>query len=319
MRWTRLSNAKGHLLQLSLRTLLIVVTALAVWFGFWANRVHKQRQAVDGLERVDADIFYTSHFQYAGNAKRFTRGETSVPSWLRRILGRHFVDRVRAVILPDDQTTDEDLAHLPVLRDMETLYVSSSKVTDGGVAHIGKLRELKELILISDAVGDNGIVQLQNLEELRYLQLRCSLTDKGIERLASLKKLEYVQIGGLTTVAHETIGSLQEPVQLTFNEAPLEVVLDYLRASSNQQIGIDDKAFQDAGISLDASVTVVANGVPLSVALDEVLASHNLGWMIMPTGLVITTREVVDAKHASIDRLRKSLPNLKDIYIVVSE
>ena len=96
-------------------------------------------------------------------------------------------------------------------------------------------------------------------------------------------------------------------------------MLDYLRASSNQQIGIDDKAFQDAGISLDASVTVVANGVPLSVALDEVLASYNLGWMIMPTGLVITTREVVDAKHASIDRLRKSLPNLKGMYVVVSE
>jgi hypothetical protein len=39
--------------------------------------------------------------------------------------------------------------------------------------------------------------------------------------------------------------------------------------------------------------------------------------MITPGGIMITTREVVAAKHAGINRLKQSLPTLKDVRIVV--
>jgi hypothetical protein len=206
------------------------------------------------------------------------------------------------------------LERLPYL---DTLHVFTGDITDSGVAHIGKLHRLKELLLISDAVSDHGLTFLRNLKELRSLQLRCSVTNKGIAHLSSLKKLETIQIGGSTTDSLRAIDTLQTRVKLDFNEAPLREVIDYVSSRHNLLIRIDDKALQDAEISLDGSVTTSASGMSLGAALENILKLHALRWMITPAGLVITTRNKVDAKLAGIDRLRESLPNLKEVYFVV--
>ncbi|MFZ5831465.1 MAG: hypothetical protein ACOY3P_15380 [Planctomycetota bacterium] len=314
-------------LQYSLRTLLIVMTLLAVWLAFYTSRARRQARAAKALEEAGAEVLYFNRFQHSANAARFTK--PVAPDWLRDLLSVDFVDSVRTVVLTgnhpnvprSEPVSDAHLAHLKDLPEVEALILvsRSGSVTNAGLAHVAKLSQLKELMLANPSITDEGIGQLGALHELRFLQLATSITDAGIEQLQAFRKLERLELagpGGFTRNSRLAINVLESSAPLNFFDVPLSDVLDFVSDLGALPVTIDQEALDEAGLDLDSPVTFTSKG-PLADSLDRVLHHLDLGWMITPDGLVITTKEIADEKQAAINRLKQALPNLKAAYLVV--
>lgn len=90
-----------------------------------------------------------------------------------------------------DKFGDKELAELaPVAPYITWVELGRSKVTDEGLAVIAKMQNLERLHLENTVVTDAGIAQLAGLARLEYLNLYgTKVTDTGIAKLAGLKSL----------------------------------------------------------------------------------------------------------------------------------
>lgn len=95
-------------LQYSLRSFLVLLTALAVWLGVVVNRAREQREAVKAIEAAGGTVTYD--FQITGVpfdgtpdlphvVERFfdPYAEPPGPLWLRRLIGDDFFQEPVAV------------------------------------------------------------------------------------------------------------------------------------------------------------------------------------------------------------------------------
>lgn len=72
--------------QYSLRSFLVVVTALAVWLGVVVNRAREQREAVKAIEALGGSVMYDWHFFETPEQKSVMEHATvQLRTWLRRI------------------------------------------------------------------------------------------------------------------------------------------------------------------------------------------------------------------------------------------
>jgi hypothetical protein len=115
--------------QFSLRSLLILITVLAVWLGLQVNRVNRQRRAVEAITELGGQFSYDYQRKPGLSGGVFIRGtmgpvphsysdrvEPPGPAWLRRLMGEHyFVTPVRLSI-GDQRVIDE--GRLRYLRDL---------------------------------------------------------------------------------------------------------------------------------------------------------------------------------------------------------
>jgi Leucine-rich repeat (LRR) protein len=87
--------------------------------------------------------------------------------------------------------SDEGLAHLERLTNLNVLGLDHTKVSDGGLAHLKGLTALRRLSLGDTQVGDAGLVHLKGLTRLEFLYLKNTrVTDSGLQQLQkSLPKL----------------------------------------------------------------------------------------------------------------------------------
>jgi hypothetical protein len=102
--------------QYSLRSFLVVVTALAVWLGVVVNRAREQREAVKAIEALGGDVIYEGEDPFAD-------AEPSGPAWLRRVVGNDFFDAVDVVILERKSDIVRSIPHLKRLRSLYAVYV----------------------------------------------------------------------------------------------------------------------------------------------------------------------------------------------------
>lgn len=86
--------------------------------------------------------------------------------------------------LPDSELTDQGLAQLEALRQLELLRFGSPRVTDAGLEVVTRLPALRFLHLIDVPVTDEGLTHLHSLSQLESFYLdggRC--TDEGLYAL----------------------------------------------------------------------------------------------------------------------------------------
>ncbi len=82
------ATAKRRRLRFSLRTLLVLVTALAVWFGTWAKYARDQKSAVDAVREVGGEVSYA--YQYDKNGDFLDKASPWAPAWLRNTVGEDY-------------------------------------------------------------------------------------------------------------------------------------------------------------------------------------------------------------------------------------
>jgi hypothetical protein len=95
--------------------------------------------------------------------------------------------------------------------------------------------------------------------------------------------------------------ALAGPIQLDFNKAPLQDVIDYLKTTKNIEVQLDKRVLEDAGVSGDMRVTINVKGISLKSALCLMLRNMQpeLSYMVTDEVLLITTPDVVDEHHVT--------------------
>ena len=138
---------------------------------------------------------------------------------IKKLGGQVKVDNNKAVVEVrlvgrQDLLTDAGLEHLKGLTNLQTLYLSGTKVTDAGMEHLKGLTELQVLYLSGTQVTDAGLEHLKGLTNLRILALRnTNVTDAGLEHLKGLTNLIYLGLNN-TNVTDAGVKKLQQALPI---------------------------------------------------------------------------------------------------------
>jgi type II secretory pathway component GspD/PulD (secretin)/tetratricopeptide (TPR) repeat protein len=93
---------------------------------------------------------------------------------------------------------------------------------------------------------------------------------------------------------------LSTPTSLSFEGASLKTVINELRDVNGINIVIDDPALQEAGISLDSSISIKLDQVSLKSALNLILHKVHLTYVVKDEALQITTEEHAKGKLQTV-------------------
>lgn len=210
--------SKRQRLRLTVGTLMLGILLFGLWLGRQVNKAREQRAAVAAVKSHGGWV----HFDYELVGGKPVAGRAPwAPRWLRAALGDEYFQDIRWVSFVYDDSTgkrydnekteacDDVLAILASQSGLQHLFLKGPQATDQGLAHLRQLRQLEDLyIWDSTLISDGGVEPLRDLVNLKNLHLDNSkLTDKGFRSLARLTKLEHLVLEhhafgdeGMTTV-----------------------------------------------------------------------------------------------------------------------
>lgn len=207
---------RKRMFRFSLRTMLLLLSVGAVFFGWQVSQIRRQQVAVANIEESGGQV----RFLRSKEGELLLRG----PGWLHRMMGDDGFRTVHSVVLFAESNSEfaDDLSDLPDLQELqisgdnlsrETLTAvtrlselrilglcsfDNSHVTDEWMPKFAKLKHLMMLDVRGAPVSDDGLRHLCNLSQLRTLLLaETKVTDAGLEHLTQLKQLSVLDFGSL--------------------------------------------------------------------------------------------------------------------------
>ncbi len=173
-------------LRFSLRTLLVLVTALGVWLGIAFNRAREQTHIVQTIYETGY-VYYDYSRDEDGGYDAY--GTSGVPTWLLENMGEDFFHDVGFVDV--NEVTDETLKVICKLPEIRLLFLDESTITNQGIESLKRQRNLEVLEIDSPYVDDESLLHLASLPTLQELKLRNSpqITDRGLDHLTALVNL----------------------------------------------------------------------------------------------------------------------------------
>jgi hypothetical protein len=209
----REKKPKARWKTISLRALLLIVLAIALWLGWIVNKAREQREAVAALQKFGGFVHYDWEFVNGpvkvprGNLLwmptwgKFTPGAKPwAPDWLRRALGDEYFQSIAHVSLYVDIKKGVASAEWVNMgpADDEELRVGGGDFSERGLGYLRGLTRLKLLFLLegSQQISDAGLEFLKNMKELQDLSVYgWHVSDEGIAKLRELKNLKTIFIG----------------------------------------------------------------------------------------------------------------------------
>ena len=200
--------------QFTISRLLLLTLAIALFLGFWMNRVRRQASAV-ATARSLGGIVTIEHgnWKWLTNevADKFFGTVTTVDfatDWgTRSVTNKSRVSDADLVLLKDlpdvkvlelgnnPELTDEGLVHLRGLRHTETLYLYRSSVKGPGLSNLEAMHNLTSLLCNMTPLTNAGMVHIGKLRGLRNLFIdNTRITDEGLQHLRALGTLEDLRL-----------------------------------------------------------------------------------------------------------------------------
>lgn len=203
--------------QVSLRSLLLLVTCCAVVFGVATAYLRPYRQEQRVLDELREGEGFSAKTEAIG------------PTWLKRLTNcNKYAQRVVWVDIGNG-FDDDDLAKLGQFRYLRTVMISKGesegayrpggasiwdddgewhrtfpdgttvlmfpRVNDEGLTHLANIRSLEDLMLSNAKISDEGLAVLQRLPNLRALDLKSNeLSNDGLVALGQFPKLRELSI-----------------------------------------------------------------------------------------------------------------------------
>jgi hypothetical protein len=167
---------KRRWLRFSLRTLLVIMTVLAISLGLYVQSLRDRRAAIGVMEKLGGAI----SFRYHG------------PEWLRELVGdeKYFWNPNAVRFESSDPLTNDELQsampYLKSLGDLNYLSFRESQITNEGLKHLLPLADrLLVLDLTYTAVSDEGIIHLKQMPKLMFIRVKggTAITPAGIAEL----------------------------------------------------------------------------------------------------------------------------------------
>jgi 5-hydroxyisourate hydrolase-like protein (transthyretin family) len=105
--------------------------------------------------------------------------------------------RLKRLMLSEGQATDEGLASVAGIEDLEALYVwNAHKITDAGIKHLVGLARLREIHISDGHLGDGALKVFARLPKLERLSLQQNdFSNEGLKHLAGMKRLRALWVG----------------------------------------------------------------------------------------------------------------------------
>jgi hypothetical protein len=124
--------------------------------------------------------------------------------------------RLKRLLLKEGQATDDGLAHVSGLRDLEVFFVWDARaVSDAGIEHLRGLDRLKNIHVSNSQIGDGALAVFGSLPALEELSLQGNaFTDDGVRHLVGLSQLRSLWIGGKTRYSDEVTTHLSQLLNL---------------------------------------------------------------------------------------------------------
>jgi len=190
--WLVVSLLSRWRFQFSVRSLVVLVVAVAVPLGWSVRKAERQRKAVEAIREAGGWVWYDYQFDKSGNLVR--SAERPAPEWLRKRVGIHFFTVVRTVANYRPKG-DEELEHIEALVSLNVLDLNDAQITDAGLENLKGMKVLRLLWLRDTQITDCGLEQLKGLTELRRLHLwGTEVSDEGMEHLKGMTRLEWLEL-----------------------------------------------------------------------------------------------------------------------------
>jgi hypothetical protein len=211
---TESPKLKPRWFQISLRTLLLLVTLAAAtfgWLGLKLRHAREEQRAAKVIHQLGGYVTYdfqirTGRYQ-PGSID--TNAAPPGPQWLCTLLGDDLlfahVVRVNLNIVTSGRSPNQFAS--PAIRDVKEgafgalrsfkhlkfLNANDTAINDADLTQVGQLVELQELHLRNSKVTSLGLRELVRLSQLRRLTLSNTLADdKGLSCLGRFAKLEVL-------------------------------------------------------------------------------------------------------------------------------
>jgi len=139
--WFVISVFRQWRFQFGIRTLLLLIFAVAVccsWFACRMQKAKRQKEVVEEILGLGGGVEYDYHFDSLGNRIALPFPKPPGPAWLRKVVGVDFLSNVVYVRLYGPSVTDARTQNLPKLSDLRTLRLTNTRVT------FKRYRELQE-------------------------------------------------------------------------------------------------------------------------------------------------------------------------------
>lgn len=104
--------------------------------------------------------------------------------------------RLRHLSLSWTQITDDGVAILSRLEQLESLAISSPHISDAAMDDVVKFKNIEWLSLGGTQIGDASVSRLRELGKLKGLRLSAAVTNQGLPLVAQLERLETLSLGG---------------------------------------------------------------------------------------------------------------------------
>jgi hypothetical protein len=161
-------------LQISLRTLFVIVTLAAIGAGAWrwyTEPFRRQRQAMASIEKA------------GGSYETVDAG----PMWLRRLLAEEKLQDVVRVDVADCHEPADYLDHVSALPRLEKLVVRGPVFSDEHLRRLHGLISLRTLVLDCTRISNYGSalrIPVKDWNDLRgQMRYHTRVTTDGIEEL----------------------------------------------------------------------------------------------------------------------------------------
>jgi Leucine-rich repeat (LRR) protein len=201
-------------LQISLRTFLLAIVALAIWLAWLTDRARRQERLVNKVIAFGGgDVLFTH--EVGADGKRTDANAVPSPPWLRQLVGDHYFFTLHSVYsngLDDDDLkelanfpsvellqlgqrhTDRGMQHIVGLKNLRTIDIESHGLTDESLTYFAQLPKLQTLAVTGARISDDGLMPLSAATNLKYLGLMDTcVTQAGVNRLK--QSLPDLQIG----------------------------------------------------------------------------------------------------------------------------
>ena len=207
-------------LRFSLGTIMLLISAVAIWLGTWSNTARNQRVAAEALARAgymvkfDVDLDTQKPIVTVLPARglgirpvpaptptsQLSKSEAYRRELIRRYLGRHYADRITGFsantvepTLNVTPPTAKEWKRIQSLRSIRQVRLGEG-ATDEDLENVSRIPGIVDLSLNSEQLTERGFAALENLRELRSLSIEKIRKGERITGLRGLPGLISLQL-----------------------------------------------------------------------------------------------------------------------------
>ncbi|MCE9526621.1 MAG: hypothetical protein K8R36_11270 [Planctomycetales bacterium] len=334
--------------QISLRTLIGLMTVAAIWLGYVTHRAREQRAAVARIKELGGRVVYD--YQMATTAMN-----PSPPGWpwLRRLIGDEYFQDVGRVSLQKTPASDADLAVICKLRRVQSIMLWQSNISDEGLASLESLTQLSSLDLRETKITSAGLARFKPPPTLSMLLLAdIKISGGGARAIGRWSSLTFLNLDGTDVNAEDIqyLSELKNLQTLVISKTKLNdsAVSSLVKMTALVELYLTDSAISGEGLlalhdqlpkcRIDGPLVEVSNPHPLAISLESgrwktlcsrfnALDTENNFKLLIFSGTPVTDAhlaglkdlqhfEVIDLRNtkvtgAGIESLQRALPKCK--------